>query len=359
MAIAGITQPVMTQGGWGQSVIGLPNLNFYQPSVDVGATAGKIANAYQVQGDAALAGAMGAANQGMGYVGGAVDAANSAVGQAGLSLGQMNQFAGEAAQAAGGMGAAITNVNQSAAALTPYAQQLNALGLGLAGAGGDWLSYGNSVAGGDQSVGGIVGDYIRAVMAVNPDQYVSMASGDVQAGYRNMFDQMRRDLARSGVDIGSGRYAGMMERLAAQAAASLAGAKTRAALQGRQDQLAALGGALQLGGTMAGQGAQMQQAGGGLMAQGADVAAAQGGLYSQAGQLGASQANAYTAAGQLSQGAANIALDSARTQIQAAGLGVSAAQTLAQVGVQASNLYYQNAQGYGQAAGIRNLIMNM
>jgi putative membrane protein len=349
----------MTQGGWGQSVLGLPNLSFSQPSVDARATAGKIANAYQGMGDAAIANALGAANQGFGYVNDALGAARDASGQVGMGVSQMNQFAGEAAQAAGGMSGAIASVNQAAGSLTPYAGQLGGLGLGLAGQGSGWLNYGNAIAAGDDSAGGIVGQLIRAVSSIDPRQYASMASADVQGALKGMFDEMRRDLSRSGVDVGSGRYAAMLQRFASQGAASLAGAKTRAAVQGRQDQLAALSNALGIAGNMAGQGAQMQQAGGGLLAQGANVTAQQGNLYQAAGQLGASQANPYPAAGQLTQGAANLALDSARAQIQAAGLGVQAAGQLAGVGMNAANLYYQNAQGYGQGAGLYNLIMAM
>ena len=347
--------------------------------LDRGATAGNAALAYQRQADSALQGALGAAQ---GAIGAADRAYNNAQGQ----ISKVNKFAGEAADSARGIGNAITNVNrtagevkgqaalinQSANALSPFintlGQQGNQIyqqGLDLYQQANPYLAAGRDILNLNTNAGGLTGAYLDALLAVDPDRYVSMAAGDVQASWANAQGQMQREMSRMGVDAGSGKYMAQMQMFSQGLAAALAGAKTRARQVGINEKLSAMQGAMgvgqQLGATgasMAGAGIQAQAQGAGvtgqagslqatqgqLQAQAGGVMAQAGSLEAQAGQLAGVQANAYTAAGQQTLGAINAGL-------QAAGLQVQAAGQMGQVQMNAANYYAQIGQGWGQIAG--------
>lgn len=363
--------PVYYEGGSNGLFVGGAHLLPGQTSdiVDPYATAGRAAAAYQNSADSAASGAVGSAQ-------GGVNAANAAAANAQASITNMNQYAGQAAQSAAGIGTAITNVNnaagqvnQSAAALTPYASQLNGYGqqvynqgLGLYNYGQQYLTGSSDILGLNANAGGLTGQYINALMSIDPNRYVSAAASDVNSSYGNARGQMERELARSGVS-GGGRSAALNQQWAQAMAAALAGAKTRARQTGNNERLTALGSGLTAaqgmagtGGTLSAQGVQAQATGGGLVNQAAGVVANQGTLYGQAGSLygtagslGGTQANAYTNAGQLTQGAGQLGISAAGLQVNAASALASAQQTAAQY-------YAQVSQGWGQLAGTGGLV---
>lgn len=356
----------------------------FSKTIDRGATAGNAALAYQGAADNAMAGAIGAAQGGIG-------AANAAYNNAQGQISKVNKFAGEAADSARGIGNAITNVNrtagevkgqaalinQSANALSPFINtlgqqgtQIYQQGLDLYQQANPYLAAGRDILNLNTNAGGLTGAYLDALLAVDPDRYVSMAAGDVQASWANAQGQMQREMSRMGVDAGSGKYMAQMQMFSQGLAAALAGAKTRARQVGINEKLTAMQGAMGVGqqlsatgASMAGAGIQAQAQGAGVTAQAGNLQATQGqlqaqaggvmaqggSLEAQAGQLGAVQANAYTAAGQQTLGAINAGL-------QAAGLQVQAAGQMGQVQMNAANYYAQVGQGWGQIAGGAGLI---
>lgn len=303
----------------------------------------------------------------------AVSVANTATKGIKGGIEAINQFTANSSNAAAGMGASITNVNaaadnvnNSAHALTPFitglgaqGRQIYQQGLELYQQANPYLAAGRDILNLNTKAGGLTGEYLDSLLAVDPNRYVSMAAGDVQGAGKNVQGQMQREMSRMGVDAGSGRYQAQMQNFAQGLAAALAGAKTRARQIGVTEKLNAMQGAFglgqQLGATGAGiaaQGVQAQTAGSGVIGQAAQTQAAQGQLQgqagqlsAQAGQLGAAQAGAYAQAGQQALGAIDASL-------KAAGLKVNAQQLLSNA-QQAAGLYYaQVAQGNAAAAAI-------
>ncbi len=88
--------------------------------------------------------------------------------------------------------------------------------------------------------------------AIDPDLLRSMAAGDVQNAYDNVWGQNQRNLSRMGVDPTSGRYASLRDDWGRALAAAVAGAKTKAPLMANEQrmQIASLSG--QLAGNRAG-----------------------------------------------------------------------------------------------------------
>ena len=359
-------------------------ITYGRMETDWGATFGQEAMRLEGAGIAAIGNATNAAQ-------GGIDAANAAYNKAQGQISKVNQFAKQSAEAAEGISGAITNVNQtagevkgqaalinqSANALSPFINtlgkqggQIYQQGLDLYQQANPYLAAGRDILNLNTNAGGLTGAYLDALLAVDPERYVSMAAGDVQASGANIQGQMQREMSRMGVDAGSGKYMAQMQMFGQGLAAALAGAKTRARQVGINEKLAAMQGAMGLGqqlGTtganMAGAGIQAQAQGAGVTAQAGNLQATQGqlqaqaggvmaqagSLEAQAGQLAGVQANAYTAAGQQTLGAINAGL-------QAAGLQVQAAGQMGQVQMNAANYYAQLAQGYGRLAGAGGLI---
>lgn len=82
--------------------------------------------------------------------------------------------------------------------------------------------------------------------AIDPDLLRSMAAGDVQNAYDNMWGQNQRNLSRMGIDPTSGRYASLRDDWGRALAAAIAGAKTKAPLMANEQrmQIASLAGNL-------------------------------------------------------------------------------------------------------------------
>lgn len=266
---------------------------------------------------------------------------------------RINQFARQAADAAGGITNQVNAVNASADRITNIAEELGGLspllqeyGQSMFRTGGGLIDYGRgfldqaqALMNMDASGGGLIGEYISAISAIDPNKYVAQAAADVTAAFANQMAQQNRELARSGVDAGSVRSAALAQQLGQAQATATAASKFRARQTGNAERLAAMRGAAadanMLAGTgsgIVGAGISAQNAGAGAIANAANVLAQQGALNSSAasaqanaGQLLAAQANAYTNAGQLETSAGNLQLGAAGKALDNAALRVNAA----------------------------------
>lgn len=183
------------------------------------------------------------------------------------------------------LGADASLVRKSAANLSGYADQIGKYGAQLFADASGLNQSGTSILNGDTGVGGILGQYIGNVSSINPDAYVSMAAADQQSSYENMLGQLMRSMGRSGANPSSGNANAMKQDWARVAAAAVAGAKTRARLQGLSDQRDALSSALQTAMGFKQAAAQNTQSAANVTSQGADVIQKQGSLFATAAEL--------------------------------------------------------------------------
>ena len=195
--------------------------------------------------------------------------------------------------AAGGMTDAITNVNKSAYALNPYISSIT-------GAGNDLMSIYNQLIGGDTTKGGAVADYLNstrdaadALLKVNPDDYVASAASDAQASAQNAQGQTMREMARRGVNVGSGAYATLRDQMSRAQSVLLAATKTAARRQGLQDQIAALTQRAGLFKDVIGTAQSVGQQGTTDLAAAAGIVQKQGDMFATAGSMAAQQSNAF------------------------------------------------------------------
>ncbi len=135
---------------------------------------------------------------------------------------------------------AAGNIGLAAASLAPYEKE-------IAGSGRNLLSLYDQLMSGDVSRGGMGADFLNSVtdasnalLKINPDEYVSAAASDAQAGVQNSYGQSERELSRRGVGVGSGAYAALQSQKERALATLLASAKTAARRQGLSDQADAL-----------------------------------------------------------------------------------------------------------------------
>lgn len=386
-------------------------------------TAGSAARAYQGEADSMFDSSVASASGGVGFAQQGIDAARSSLGNTNRAVGQMNLNAGIATDAARGMNTYIADtrnmagatylagqgmaqdinsvrdqarlVNGTATSMLPYANTLRGYadtlwgqGNDLVGRGTGILNVGNDILNMNAGAGGIAGQYVGYLNALDPNARVSAAASDVQSAYGNAEGQMNRAMGRSGVS--SGRSDALRQQFAQGLAAALAGAKTRARRQGLDDlgsalkdamgvaqdmftsggNLVATGTQSQLGAAEAQKGAadvtatagqlqvqsgQLHGQAGQLQASQAGVYADAGGLYGQAGNLTAAQSNAYTNAGQLYGQAGALSVNNAEALVRAYGNATSAQQALSDAQSRAGMYYAQVAQGYGTLAGVQNL----
>lgn len=347
----------------------LTGLATYTPDVkrSAQATAGNAARAYQGAADDSMAGAVNAARGGLNLAMQGINAIQSGPYGQGINLAmeKLNKNYQLATDAAMGMGRDISQVEASAAALRPYAQDLNQYAATLWNQGGQLFNTGQSLTGTGQSIldmdaaaGGVAGEYVKWLQTIDPNRYVSMAASDVQNSFTNAQGQLNRQLTRAGSDASSTRTATLQQQMAQSLASALAGAKTRARMQGLSDQGKALQSALQQAQSMITQGADIQRAGadiegraGQLKTEAAGVEANAGKLYAEAGSLRASQSSALTQAGQLMAKYGDLSQNTAQLLVQAYGNATQASTALAKMQAEAGTYYAQVAQGYGSMAG--------
>ena len=318
---------------------------------DTNAMAGQVAVNYGRKADASIAGMLGAAQNGINQI-------NSL-------QGSTYPYVQQAAQAYGGMGQGIAGTYGAAndvrglgQQLTPYmdtfknyGNQMFSQGDALMGQGNSVIGQGQGILGMNANMGGLGGEYVKWLQSINPNSFVAMAAADTQRAGQNALGQMDRSLSRSGVDAGSARSAALKQQYAQSLASALAGAKTRARVQGLQAQGTALQGATGVAGNLIGAGTQ-------LTGQGLQSQAQAGQMQSQAVQTGQAAGNMLNAAGQLqSQGAQLQAAqgrgygDLISAQNQTLGLTLQAQQNLTQAQQAAAQYYAQTGQGWGQVAG--------
>lgn len=336
---------------FGRSFSWSPYMTQTQNVVDQNAMAGQVAVNYGRKADASIAGMLGAAQNGI----------NSINSQAGSTYPYVQQ----AAQAYDSMGQGITGTYGAAndvrglgQQLTPYMEtfrnygdKMFSQGDALIGQGNGVIGQGQGILGMNANMGGLGGEYVKWLQSINPNSFVSMAAADTQRAGQNAQGQMDRSLSRSGVDAGSARSAALKQQYAQSLQSALAGAKTRARMQGLQAQGAALQGATGVAGNLIGAGAQ-------LTGQGLQAQNAAGQMQQNAVQAGTSAGNMLNAAGQLqSQGAQLQAAqgrgygDLISSQNQTLGLTLQAQQNLTQAQNAAAQYYAQTGQGWGQVAG--------
>jgi len=323
----------------------------YGIALDSGRTAGAVALNYGRLADASIRNMTGAAQAGIDSVNSQANSAYPYIEQGAQSFAGMQQGITGAYNAAG-------NVRSSAASITPYMDTFRGYGNSLFNQGNALLGQGGHITGQGQGIldmnagmGGLGGEYVKWLQSINPDSFVSMAASDAQRSGQNAQGQIDRGLSRSGVDAGSARSAALKQQYAQALASAMAGAKTRARIQGKQMQGTALQGAVQTAGSLVGQGSQIT--GQGLQAQGLAgqmqqnaVQAGQtaGQLYGAAGNL---QAQGAQLQGQQGAGYGNLA----QTRNQSLGLTLQAQSNLTQAQQAAAQYYAQTSQGWGQVAG--------
>lgn len=206
------------------------------------------------------------------------------------------------------------DVRAESGALAPYAQALGGYGntlwnesQGVLGVGNGLLGMGNDLFNFQDGLSGLGGEYLKLYRALGGDSQVSMAASDVQKSFQNAAEQAERDLARRGVNVGSGASQALRQQFARAMATALAAAKTRARKASIGDQAGMLDKITSAANTMIGLGNQTLQTGNNTAesAIGAQQAAASvqnniisqlaaaGQLYASEGQLRSSQANTY------------------------------------------------------------------
>lgn len=324
--------------------------------VDQNAMAGQVAVNYGKKADASVAGMIGAAQNG-------INSINALTGDVAPYVQQANQAFLGMGQGIAGTYAAANDMRNVGNQITPYmdtfrnyGNQMYSKGDALLGTGNQVMGQGQGILGMDANMGGLGGEYVKWLQSINPNSFVSMAAVDAQRAGQNAQGQIDRSLSRSGVDAGSARSAALKQQYAQALASAMAGAKTRARIQGQQMQGTALQSGVQTANALLGQGSQI--AGQGLQAQ-----TAAGQMQGQAVQAGQAAGQMFNAAGQLQgqgaqlqsqQGAGYVNI--AQTKNQTAGLTLQAQQNLTQAQQAAAQYYAQTGQGWGQVAGSGGLM---
>lgn len=234
-----------------------------------------------------------------------------------------------ARQSAAGMTPAITNMNNTALALTPYADSIFQ--------NGDSLSrLAQALLSGDASVGGMAGDYLGAtrdaadaLAALSPERYVSRAASDVQASFDNAIGQQNRELARRGVNVGSGASATLAQQLKRSLATALASAKTNAWMQGENERIDALTKRAGLFKDVLATGQSASQQATQDFATAAGIVQKQGDMFGEAGTLAGQQASAYANIGGVEVNLGNLELNNQKLVQDAIANVASAQQAMA------------------------------
>ena len=275
-------------GGWGITGSGSAVSGLIPTSVPSGG-GGAVTAASPTQGGSAVSSYDSAINTLLG----GVDSARAAAARSQARITNASADLDAARQAAGGIGSAITNINNAASGLAPYADLIRG--------NGDALSQlAASLMAGDAGAGGLAGDYLGAIrdagdaaLALSPERYVSRAASDVQASFGNAAGQLERELARRGVSAGSGAMSALRQQLQSAFATAVASAKTNAWAQGETEKLDALTkranlyqGALSTAMEASGKSTE-------TLAQAAGIVERQGSLFGTAGSLASAQTSAF------------------------------------------------------------------
>lgn len=239
----------------------------------------------------------------LGGVTGAQDAANLARGHI-LSA---DADLGSARRSAAAMTPAITNLTNTATALTPYAQTIGGYGDELASLAGLLTNNANNAFGQasalfsmDPGATGIAKEFMDLYALLSPDRYVSQAASDAQSSFNNMMQQLERQNARRGLSAGSGASMALKDQMGRALAAALAATKTRARQMGideKSKMLSSMTNAAQsfynLGTEGATQAANTLGAAANAQNTAAGLVVKQGDIFSTAGQLSQAQANTF------------------------------------------------------------------
>ena len=162
-------------------------------------------------------------------------------------------------------------------------------------------------------------------MKVNPDDYVASAASDAQASAQNAQGQTMREMARRGVNVGSGAYATLRDQMSRAQSVLLAATKTAARRQGLADQINALTQRAGLYKNVMDSATAVQSQAAGTLAQAAGIVQQQGDLFATAGSLSSQQTNAYATIGGMEVNLGQLDLQS-NEAVQNAINNVTAAQ---------------------------------
>ena len=124
-------------------------------------------------------------------------------------------------------------------AIRGYADQQAASSADLTNAGREYLQAGSDILNMNATATGIAGDYIAALRAIDPDRYVASAAADVQGSYASAYQQLMRQISRTG-STGSGMAGALKQQWARTLANAQAAAKTKARQTGVSEKLSAL-----------------------------------------------------------------------------------------------------------------------
>lgn len=292
--------------------------------------------------------------------------ADSVFGQASL----VNKTADEVKGQASTVNDTALRLLAEAGGLDPFIGELGSMGTELWRSGAEQVTearktmgIGSGILNLNASSSPLAREFVNALNALSGDAQVSMAAADTQSSFDSAYQQMIRNIARSGGATGSGSSVAKLQKQYMQALATAkAAAKTRARTAGIKDRLPALGLITDKANSILGTGNTMYQAGvtaqnaGATATKGAgDLQTAKAGLVADAGKLQASAGelfgtagNLQTSAGNLMKGAGDLQTSAANTmsaagdaQYRAGALGASKASALTDAGqlyVQTGNL---------------------
>lgn len=239
---------------------------------------------------------------------------------------------GEAANKVDAMGSIV---GRQANKLNPYIDQLTNIGNGLLGQANDLSSM-------NPNAGGIIGEYVNNLKSYDPNRLVSLAASDVQNSYANAEGQLDRQLARQGLDSGSARSTVMKQQFAQSLAAALAGAKTRARMQGVTEQTNALRGALADTMSLNAEAQKATAAAASIEKDKAGVLISSADLFAKAGTLRGEQAN-------LILNAADAFIKQGTAQSNLTTSQVNAYNAAVQAQIELAKYYSDTVEGYSYA----------
>lgn len=197
-----------------------------------------MANAFGNDPNSSLAAALqtgaGFAQGGVGAAQGGVNAVLAGGGTIHADTGSMrnqarlvNTQAGAVNAEADALKALIPQLDPYKDRLTNYGDDLAALAAVIQGRADDVFGQAGALTSLDPNAGGLAGEYMAYYNLLSPERYVSRYASDAQMAIDNTRAQNERNLARRGVNIGSGANAGLANNLQRiKEAAVLAAAKS-------------------------------------------------------------------------------------------------------------------------------------
>lgn len=241
-------------------------------------------------------------------------------------------------------------------AIRALSGSINQNGVDLTNRGREYLQAGSQILNMDASATGLAGEFLTALRAIDPDKYVASAAADVQSSYAGTYQQMLRQLSRTGASGSSGNAIAAKQQWARALATAKAAAKTKATQTGNSERLSALSEAIKTAASASEEGKSLTDSGTAALSTAADKRSA------AVDALG-KQASAYATAAGIEKSAADVEESAVSTRASALNAATaaqsevnSAAKTYAE-GLQSRASYYtEQAKSWGEIAGETNLV---